>query len=230
MLSGTLLLFWWSSGCCNLIPGSSAFSKTSLNIWKFTVHILLNLAWRILSITLLASVKWVQLCGSLSILWHCLSLGLEWKLTFSMASRRDQWTPWSQTLRLQSYKVPSWLHFVMAALGKEHSLRIPSVLIPWTISQHISLVLPSPRIHNCTSHHLLCYQCLPRLTFPGVPAIASYLISLLLSHPFPTSLLYGSQSDALKIEVNSCHLLFSLEISSDSLQLHGLQHTRLSCP
>ena len=25
----------------------------------------------------------VQLCGSLSILWHCLSLGLEWKLTFS---------------------------------------------------------------------------------------------------------------------------------------------------
>ena len=38
----------------NLISGSSAFSKTSLNIRKFTVHILLNLAWRILSITLLA--------------------------------------------------------------------------------------------------------------------------------------------------------------------------------
>ena len=26
----------------------------------------------------------MQLCGSLSILWHCLSLGLEWKLTFSV--------------------------------------------------------------------------------------------------------------------------------------------------
>ena len=37
----------------NLISGSSAFSKTSLNIRKFTVHILLKLAWRILSITLL---------------------------------------------------------------------------------------------------------------------------------------------------------------------------------
>ena len=38
----------------NLISGSSAFSKSSLNIWKFTVHVLLSLAWRILSITLLA--------------------------------------------------------------------------------------------------------------------------------------------------------------------------------
>ena len=26
----------------NLIPGSSAFSKTSLNIWKFTVYVLLK--------------------------------------------------------------------------------------------------------------------------------------------------------------------------------------------
>ena len=40
----------------NLISGSSAFSKSSLNLWKFTVHVLLNrsLAWRILNITLLA--------------------------------------------------------------------------------------------------------------------------------------------------------------------------------
>ena len=31
-----------SANVGNLIPGSVAFSKTSLNIWKFTVHILLK--------------------------------------------------------------------------------------------------------------------------------------------------------------------------------------------
>ena len=46
----------------NLISGSSAFSKTSLNIWKFTVHVLLKPGWRILSITLLA-------CEMSAIVW-----------------------------------------------------------------------------------------------------------------------------------------------------------------
>jgi len=39
-----------------------------------------SLAWRNLYITLL--VRWVQLCGRLRILWHCLSLGLKWKHLF----------------------------------------------------------------------------------------------------------------------------------------------------
>ena len=38
----------------SLIAGSSAFSKSSLNIWKFTVHVLLKPGLEILSITLLA--------------------------------------------------------------------------------------------------------------------------------------------------------------------------------
>ena len=37
----------------NLISVSSAFSKSSLNIWKFTVHVLLKPGLRSLSITLL---------------------------------------------------------------------------------------------------------------------------------------------------------------------------------
>ena len=35
-------IFYDSMDVGNLIPGSSAFSKTSLNIWKFTVHVLLK--------------------------------------------------------------------------------------------------------------------------------------------------------------------------------------------
>ena len=41
----------------NLMSGSSAFSKFSLNILKFTVHILLSPGWRILNIPLLACEK-----------------------------------------------------------------------------------------------------------------------------------------------------------------------------
>ena len=74
--------FYDWTGIGILICGSSAFSKSSLNIWKSQFLYYWNLAWRIYSIPLLA-LRWVQLWGSLIILWHCLSLGLEWKLTFS---------------------------------------------------------------------------------------------------------------------------------------------------
>ena len=35
-------LFYDPNNVSNLISGSSAFSKTSLKIWKFTVHVLLK--------------------------------------------------------------------------------------------------------------------------------------------------------------------------------------------
>ena len=49
----------------NLISGSSAFSKTNLNIWKFMVHVLLKPDLENLSITLLACemsaiVQWFE--------------------------------------------------------------------------------------------------------------------------------------------------------------------------
>ena len=46
----------------NLISGSSAFYKTSLNIREFTVQVLLSLAWRIVSINLLV-------CEMSAIVW-----------------------------------------------------------------------------------------------------------------------------------------------------------------
>ena len=40
--SGILWLFYDPEDVANLISGSSAFSKSSLNVWKFSVHILLK--------------------------------------------------------------------------------------------------------------------------------------------------------------------------------------------
>ena len=57
-----LLLFYDPVDVGSLISGSSAFSKSSLYIGKFLVHLLWNLAWSILSITLLA-------CEMRAIVW-----------------------------------------------------------------------------------------------------------------------------------------------------------------
>ena len=46
----------------HLISGSSAFSKSSWNIWKFTVHVLLKPGLQIFRITLLA-------CEMSAIVW-----------------------------------------------------------------------------------------------------------------------------------------------------------------
>ena len=56
----------------NLISGSSAFSTSSWNIWKFLVHELLKPSWENFE-HYFASVRQVQLCSSLNILWLCLS-------------------------------------------------------------------------------------------------------------------------------------------------------------
>ena len=66
----------------NLISGFSAFSKSVLNIWEFSVHVLLKPSLENFE-HYFASVWNVCNCGSLNILWPCPSLALEWKLNFS---------------------------------------------------------------------------------------------------------------------------------------------------
>ena len=71
--------FYGHTDVAILISGSSAFSKFNLYIWKFSTHVLLKSNLKDFEHYL---VNWIQLCCKLNILWHCLSLGLEWKLTF----------------------------------------------------------------------------------------------------------------------------------------------------
>ena len=66
----------------NLISDLSTFSKTSLHIWKFMVHVLLKPGLE--NFECYFAIMWDKCnCAVSRILWHCLSLGLEWKLTFS---------------------------------------------------------------------------------------------------------------------------------------------------
>ena len=55
----------------SLISSSFAFSKSSLNICKFSVHVLFKPGLENLE-HYFANMKWVQLCDNLNILWHCL--------------------------------------------------------------------------------------------------------------------------------------------------------------
>ena len=65
----------------NLISGSSVFSKSSLCIWNFSVHVLLEP--NLMDFEHYLASMWNKFsCISLDILWHCPSLRLEWKLIF----------------------------------------------------------------------------------------------------------------------------------------------------
>ena len=92
----------------NLISGSFAFSKTrvSESYWisevieylevhgSWVAEVWLGEFWALLY----WRVRWVQLFGSLSILWHCLSLGLEWKLTFSSPAATSEFSKFAGIL------------------------------------------------------------------------------------------------------------------------------------
>ena len=67
----------------NLISGSSAFSKTSLDIWKFSFRVLLKPGLENFEHYFASIWDECNNCVVVWILWHCLFLGLEWKLTFS---------------------------------------------------------------------------------------------------------------------------------------------------
>ena len=69
-----MLAIWYLVPLPFLNPTCTSGSSQFMYHW--------SLAWRILSITLLAC-EMSTLHDSLNTLWHCPSLGLEWKLTFS---------------------------------------------------------------------------------------------------------------------------------------------------
>ena len=71
------------AGVGNLISGSSAFSISSFYIWNFLVHVLLKPSLKDFDHYLVSMWDERNYTVVWTFLWHCLSLELEWKLTFS---------------------------------------------------------------------------------------------------------------------------------------------------
>ena len=101
----------------SLISGSSAFSESSLYIWKFLVHILLKPSLK--DFEPCEHVKWAQLCGNLNILWHCPSLGSERKLTFSSPVAAAEFSKFARILSA-AISQHHLLGFEIAQLGFYH--------------------------------------------------------------------------------------------------------------
>ena len=91
-------MFFWNSLACSMI-------QWMLAICSLVPLPFLNLAWNLevhSSCTVEASLGefWALFCYhvKLNILWHCLSLGLEWKLTFSSPSASADFSKFAGSL------------------------------------------------------------------------------------------------------------------------------------
>ena len=92
----------------------------------------------------------MQLCSSLNILCHCLSLGLEWKLTFSSPVATVQFSSVQLPSHVQLFVTP-WTTARQASLSITNSLSSPKPM-------SIESVMP-------TNHLILCR---PLLLLPSI--------------------------------------------------------------
>ena len=125
----------------------------------------------------------MQLCGSLNILWHCLSLGLEWKLTFSSSVATAYCSKISER--------PPWAHKHIWSSGTSHSLDNM-----FRFTGHGS---PTSFHHFLLKSVPLCPQQLPPL-LPGTTGAAASLMAI--SASFQKLLLLPVSP------TSQCHLIF----------------------
>ena len=128
----------------NLIFGSYAFSKSSLYIWKFSVHVLLKRSLKDFERDL--SIMWNEHnCVVVwTFFWLCPSLGLEWKKTFSSPLATAEFSKFADILSAVNVEVliSFLISVVLFALHKylevellDHMLVL--FLIFWGILFHI---------------------------------------------------------------------------------------------
>ena len=99
-----------------------------------------SLAWRILSITLVAC-EWVQLYGNLNILWHCLTLDKEMATHSSTLAWKMPWTEslvGYSPLGCKELDTTEWLHFT--SLELEWKLTLSSLVATAEFSKFVGIL------------------------------------------------------------------------------------------
>ena len=148
-------MFFWNSltflddsaDVGNLISGSYAFSKSSLNIWNSRFTYCWSLAWRILRITLLvcemSAIVWQFEYSLVTFLWDWnenWSFPVLW-LMLSLPSLLIYWT-WTASIPLLSFIMPifAWNVPLASLIFLKRSLVFPILLFS-SISLHFLSLL-----------------------------------------------------------------------------------------
>ena len=122
------------------------------------------------------SVRWVQSCGSLNILWHCPFLELEWKLTFSSPVATAEFSKFSDILATSSFSIfnssagiPSLpLAFFVVMLPQAHltsHYRSRWVTTPLWLSRSLKPFLYSSSVYSCHLFLISSVRPLPFLSW-----------------------------------------------------------------
>ena len=200
---------------CSLISGSSAFSKSSLNIWNFMVHLLLNPG--LVNFEYYFARVW---CCSLNVLWNFLSLGFEWKLTFSSPVTTAESSRFagilSATLTESFRKRANSLCVKTHSVYTHSSMSDSGELIQNPLRTHpsCSLVFLSPGLKNSHEYFSPFYlQFSPKLVkcqnFSFVCLVLYISWGFVLGHFFLTELFHTSASNISNMRLINIKLTFS---------------------
>ena len=133
----------------NVTSGSSAFSKSRLNIWKFTVHVLLKPGLENFEHHFTSMWDECNCVVVLAFFWHCLSLGLEWKLTFASPVATAEFSKFAGILSA-ALSQHHLLRFEIAQLEFHHLHNLCSL---WCFLRPTWLCVPECLALGWWSHH-----------------------------------------------------------------------------
>ena len=165
----------------------------------------------------------MQLCGILNILWHCLSLGLEWKLTFSSLGATPEFFKFAGILSAALSK-HQLLRFERTHLEFHHLHSVQSVQFSCSVVsdslwphelQHARPPCPSPTPRVYSSSCPSSQWCHPAIPSSVVP-FSSCPQCLPASESFPMSQLFAWGGQSIEVSPSASVLPMNTQDLSPS--------------